>query len=95
MAFHISDESHKRSNGEIELILEAEVENQPKVMTINRVISSVDPGKIHTILVTFRFLVKVKTLSIMWLRFRRRMTTGMKIRVDFVEINYLSHISEK
>ena len=97
MAFHLSPDSEAKSNGEFELTLNAVADKNLKNLTIKRIVSKITPGRIHTILVTFKFMVKdIKKLSLKWHKLLKRLNlAGIIINIKVIEINYLSHISEK
>lgn len=101
IALHISAKS-RPANGRISITLLTKLGDSGEVknFTINRLLTRTEPGKIHTLLVTFPFNFKVGNVTnvlVLWKKFAsdEKQQIGFKMIVDYVEVNYLSHILQK
>jgi hypothetical protein len=97
IAVHVSNNSDPTSGYYI-ITISAKIRNEYKDFVIERIMSKVSAGYIHTLLVTFNFpLTEIIKVSFEWKRFKKneRLQIGNKMRINYIEVNYMSHIYQK
>ena len=68
-----------------------------KQLNFYKIMSETQIGEIHTLLMTFQLkLEEIKSMAIEWKRLNRpedkkRVNKGKRMRIEFIEINYMSH----
>ncbi|CAG2113498.1 unnamed protein product [Medioppia subpectinata] len=96
MAFHVANQSDASKARVARISIKGEVDGKETTLFINRNMSQIVPGHIHTLLVTFKFVVKNITLiGLQWTGFKSNIDRDKFIDMDFAELNYLSHMDRK
>ncbi len=94
IALHVSNRSDLCS-GRIAFNLTSTKDDQKLDLYIERLMTKLTPGSIHTILVTSKFSFgKIEKIQIEWKRFARgeRFQSGRFMKIPFIEVYYMSHI---